>query len=131
MDDSVKALDAALEGTEPLSEEDVARSMRLVSQRAWAARREHHEMAERLAKAESAASRKYLEAHAESFALHPKRRVPEHETIARLAAADEEAEALLARLLHRSLTKELDVLEKLLSVLQTQAKSFRMEHQAA
>lgn len=125
MTDSVKALDAALADTEPLTEEQVDRSLRLVQRRAWEASQEYRELTRRLAEAENAAAKAYLTAHSESYALHPDRKVAQHETIAKLAAHEAEAEAVLARLLERSLRKEMELLGSLTSALQTQKKSFR------
>lgn len=130
MDDAVKALDAVLAGTEPLTEEQVDKAQYVIMKRAWNASREHRDVAEKLAKAEADAAKAYLDAHAESLAMHEERRVAHHDTVARLAAADAEGEALMYRMVERSLRKEMELLESLTSSLQTQKKSFRLEHAA-
>lgn len=125
-DSTIVALDEALAGTEPLTEDEVARSLRIVQRRAWDVAREYSTMPRILADAEAEAARAYLEAHARSVIEHPDRRVGEHENAAKLAALDAENEAVYLRLRERALRKEMELLDKLLSTLQTQSASFRV-----
>lgn len=125
-DPTIQALDEALAGTDPLTEDEVARSLRIVQRRSWDVAREYSTMPRILADAEAEAARTFLTAHAESVLNHPERRVGEHENAAKLAALDAENEAVYLRLRERALRKEMELLDKLLSTLQTQSASFRM-----
>lgn len=125
MTDPISSLDAALAGTEPLTEDEVARALRIISKRAWDATREHNQLVRRLGDVEAKANHAHDTALAESYVMHPDRRVAHHDAIARLAAEEHRSEADALALMERSLRKEMEVLEKLIGALQTQASSLR------
>jgi hypothetical protein len=119
------ALEAALDETAPLTEDEVNKAQRLISRRAWEASREHNLLCQRLGEAQAEAEEVYWTTLDESHAFHPDRRVPHHEAIAKRAALEKAAKANAMELMERSLRKEMEVLEKLISALQTQAKRYR------
>jgi len=122
---STAQLEDALRSVEPMTEDDVARTQRLISRRAWEVTREHRQICERLGDANAEAELKYDSALTESYALHHGERgwtVARHEAAARLAASDEKATVFALTLMERSLRREGEILERLASVLQTETK---------
>jgi hypothetical protein len=118
-------LEAVLASTEPLTEDECNRSLRIIARRAWEASQEHRKMTRTLTEAFADSEKAYWSALAESQANHPDRRVGHHEAVAKQAALDKAAHAKGCELLERSLRKEMEVLGSLVSALQSQLKNHR------
>lgn len=122
---AIATLEAALENTAPLTEDEVGRSLRILSRRAWEATGEHNRICVALGEAHAIAEKQYWDALIVSHEEHADRRVGHHEAVAKQASLDSAALVQSLTLMERSLRKEMEILEKLVSALQTQAKGLR------
>jgi hypothetical protein len=127
VDPALSALEVALANTEPMTEDEIARSMRLISRRAWESSQEHRTVCTALGKAPAAEQKAYWDALLASQTEHPDRKVGHHEAIARHASLELAATVKGMTLMERSLRKEGETLEKLISALQSQLKSLRVD----
>lgn len=118
-------LEQVLANVEPMTEEQVHRSMRLIGRRLWEATQEHRQVCRALGEAKAAYLKAFTTAHLDSIDNHPDRRVDHHRTVADAAALDEKATADIRTLTERSLRNEMVALDGLQKALQSQLKALR------